>query len=565
MINPANSLLDLYYKYDNSQFREEIIPRATALRPALPLIPEELSLRPSPAFHIHRRKPINNRVVIKSPEDLAIFKDNWVRKAWKDSVVRVQVYGDKLYSQLHCFLGTYEEEEIQSGGYSRVLKAGNSNQLVMKRSSPRKFSINSKENLELVDINETEFAFYEDIQRREKEIQKNSRGKPNFPKVKLLLTSEHTDPRYSGAKSYAILMENLGLDLYDSSFERGFVSIEDFLLDTLTQLEALVYLHDAGYVHFDSKPENFFNSKPEKFINGGIADFGFTEKIPKGEKLTLDRGTQNNVSPEIMLSKQCNQKTDVWSFATAIYMAFTGEHLFDVGQDSITDERPILNHLHLIEKRLGNQSDKIAKMCSPQNTNEFLTKDPVTGRPRLKGEFSYSSPKGDSQNSFTIKPFSDESAKLIFPQYLESMGYTLLNGKWLKTGPEGVSVPMSSEIEKEYFKNWQQQELNRFVSLKKRVQQTFLKKSESLPLKERSKYIEDHKKTVAFLIEFLEKALELDPEKRVTSQELLDTDLIKLARKIREKREKSELIWVKQKARKTQAEQVAKILFSLKG
>jgi hypothetical protein len=114
----------------------------------------------------------SSNIEIKTKQDLAKFKQTWKRGLSRTSrqPVRLRVYEEALYNEVHAFFGTKDEDEIERGSSGRVLNAGSEKEHVMKRSSPRKFPLSSRNNLALIDTSENEFAFYEDIQRREQEI-----------------------------------------------------------------------------------------------------------------------------------------------------------------------------------------------------------------------------------------------------------------------------------------------------------------------------------------------------------------------------------------------------------
>jgi serine/threonine protein kinase len=256
------------------------------------------------------------------------------------------------------------------------------------------------------------------------------------------------------------------------------------------------------------------------------------------------------------LLKRCNQKADVWSFATAIYFAFTGEPLFDNESDFVHHKGSISNHLYLIEKRLGKLPEQIAKSCSRKGFNEFFKINPTTKKIKLKNEFRYLNPEGNPRNPFTIEPFSEESDEIIFPQYLQSFGFKKINGKWKKNEKDSDTwIPITGGKYSDSYKAWQKLEENRFKCFEQRVREVAQSKCGE-------KSSEEQQKIMLYadvLVDFLRLALELDPNKRATSDELLDTKLMKLARKLR-----GEMPTHQEEDRAAQAMRAARTLFSMK-
>lgn len=470
----------------------------------------------------------SNNVSINTEKDLADFISNWIRNSWEDKQkpVRVRVFKESLYDRLHDFLGTKQESEQVAP--TRILKVDQDAGYVMKRSSPRKLLHGEKVKRDLVEVSEQEFAFYQDIQERREALERISQGSPNFPQVKLLLTLDtpNRDPATIGSKSYAILMENFGPDLFELGCKSSIMSIEDQLINILTVLEALVFIHDAGYVHLDIKPENITKK--------GIIDFGFAQKILQG-RLRTTSGTRRYISPEILLLNLCDQRTDVWSLGIAVYTIFVREYLFNIDSDFRNYPGSVINHLALLRPRLSKTPGTLLGHCSKGIIDAYFTQDSGTKVLRLKRSFRHADVSFDpkkSKDPFTIKPNTPESDI----NHLKSLGIYPKDGKWFSISEEkgeASETLISDERILLLLKRWRKVEENRLAPFEKRIEQVALQRSLKLSLLEKEKY----KYFSRLLIDFLHMALEPDCSKRPTARELLKTELVIAAKKIRVRRE----------------------------
>ena len=101
-------------------------------------------------------------------------------------------------------------------------------------------------------------------------------------------------------------------------------------------LSALAALHDAGLVHRDVKPSNFFLTP-----NGGkLLDFGLARELPAEVERELGtttpdvtrpgqlRGTPGYMAPEQILGHAVDARTDLFAAGATLYEALTGHRPF---------------------------------------------------------------------------------------------------------------------------------------------------------------------------------------------------------------------------------------------
>jgi serine/threonine-protein kinase len=109
------------------------------------------------------------------------------------------------------------------------------------------------------------------------------------------------------------------------------MSVEDFLKIAIECAEALVAADQVGIVHCDIKPENIMLS------TSGIVkilDFGVAKFLPRSDQSsTIDRsgtigGTPAYMSPEVLLEKGADGRSDVFSLGLVLYEALAGHHPF---------------------------------------------------------------------------------------------------------------------------------------------------------------------------------------------------------------------------------------------
>lgn len=143
----------------------------------------------------------------------------------------------------------------------------------------------------------------------------------------------------------------------------------DYPMDDLMRIfhgvcRALHYVHRAGYVHADLKPDNILVNDE---LHVKLIDFGFATEM--GTKLKGFKGTWGYVAPE-QAGGTLTERTDVFNLGAAMYWAFTGEkvpsitpHATEAG-GFVPDDRVQLTAPKKIDTSIPQElSDLILQCC----------------------------------------------------------------------------------------------------------------------------------------------------------------------------------------------------------
>lgn len=125
---------------------------------------------------------------------------------------------------------------------------------------------------------------------------------------------------------------------FSVSMEEGYYTMTDYCqlssletrLSHCEQLsKALCYLHSAGFIHCDIKPDNIMS------VSGELKLIDFSSTCWIGTKNTfidtmgLEITTASYRAPEITLHNILTKKSDIWSMACVVYFILTKTHLFE--------------------------------------------------------------------------------------------------------------------------------------------------------------------------------------------------------------------------------------------
>ena len=96
----------------------------------------------------------------------------------------------------------------------------------------------------------------------------------------------------------------------------------------LQMLAVLYFIHGAGVIHFDVKPQNVFICEQNGKIAIKLGDFGFSTS---GTELAgaPAKGTVEYVSPEIARGKDVDGRTDLYSLGIMLYQLLEGRYPFE--------------------------------------------------------------------------------------------------------------------------------------------------------------------------------------------------------------------------------------------
>jgi len=161
--------------------------------------------------------------------------------------------------------------------------------------------------------------------------------------------------------------------------------------------DAVGYAHSKGIIHRDIKPSNFYMQTDGR---GMLGDWQTAAKVSNIEDLIMPtRGGTQHAYPSLLnavltgKATRATEKTDVYSTATTLYYALTGQDAFDYkivqddcGKELKVGERSLKVKLQTGE--CGNGSEFISPEIHAKNTKRAISKLPAKYRSFFKRAFS---------------------------------------------------------------------------------------------------------------------------------------------------------------------------------
>lgn len=157
---------------------------------------------------------------------------------------------------------------------------------------------------------------------------------------------------FEDSGSYFLVMQFVeGTNVGARIEEEGYLSIEETVPIALQTLAGLDYIHRKGVVHRDLKPANLLLTK-EREVK--LADFGIARIVGTSRKTQpgMAIGTYVYMSPEQLLGKNADHRTDIYSLGITLYemlageLPFQGNTTYEVCRQHLEDPMP-----SILEKR----------------------------------------------------------------------------------------------------------------------------------------------------------------------------------------------------------------------
>lgn len=242
----------------------------------------------------------------------------WIFKKKKNkknisSQSTISEFDDPNKSELEiCQVGPYEIiAPIGSGGMGTVYKA-----------------IDRSKDL-TVAVKVLDLRFDEDPKRRKQDFLGREvmiAASLNHPNIIRMDKNIHETIDTMGRTRRCIIMEFIdGHNLKKHITDRD-LNIRQMIEICIKLCYGLDYLHQHGIVHRDIKPANFLFSKDGKQVK--IVDFGLSKTNATwwGWIIKETGGTRTYMSPEQILKKNLDARSDIFSFGITMYELFSGKH-----------------------------------------------------------------------------------------------------------------------------------------------------------------------------------------------------------------------------------------------
>jgi calcium-dependent protein kinase len=169
---------------------------------------------------------------------------------------------------------------------------------------------------------------------------------------------------YEEPTSIYIVMEYCsGEEVFDKILSSSmFTEIESASIVSM-MLHALQYLHSAGIVHCDVKPQNvMFANKTDQTVK--LIDFNLCKFSIEGVNYT-PRGTPEYLAPEI-IEGRFSSASDIWSIGVIIYIFLSGEFPFRGESTNLLYKQIKEGHLNMTDglwKCITEEAKDLIRKC----------------------------------------------------------------------------------------------------------------------------------------------------------------------------------------------------------
>jgi serine/threonine protein kinase len=145
------------------------------------------------------------------------------------------------------------------------------------------------------------------------------------------------------------------------SLKRSFPWIQRCLI-ALQISSAMSYVNSKGYMHRDLTAMNILlQSEPgQRFPKAIVADFGLSTKIPKPTDEPEQCGSQDYMSPEMLLEQRYDEKSDVFSFGVIVCQMIAR---IEADHDDFIKSRT---------KHFGIDFEEFIKICPSDTPRDFF-------------------------------------------------------------------------------------------------------------------------------------------------------------------------------------------------
>nr|XP_053783412.1 myosin light chain kinase 2, skeletal/cardiac muscle [Desmodus rotundus] len=127
--------------------------------------------------------------------------------------------------------------------------------------------------------------------------------------------------------------------------------------------DGILFMHKMRVLHLDLKPENILCVNTTGHLVK-IIDFGLARRYNPNEKLKVNFGTPEFLSPEVVNYDQISDKTDMWSLGVITYMLLSGLSPFLGDDDTETLNNVLSGNWYFDEETFEGVSDEAKDFVS---------------------------------------------------------------------------------------------------------------------------------------------------------------------------------------------------------
>ncbi|XP_039719963.1 myosin light chain kinase 2, skeletal/cardiac muscle [Pteropus medius] len=127
--------------------------------------------------------------------------------------------------------------------------------------------------------------------------------------------------------------------------------------------DGILFMHKMRVLHLDLKPENILCVNTTGHLVK-IIDFGLARRYNPNEKLKVNFGTPEFLSPEVVNYDQISDKTDMWSMGVITYMLLSGLSPFLGDDDTETLNNVLSGNWYFDEETFEAVSDEAKDFVS---------------------------------------------------------------------------------------------------------------------------------------------------------------------------------------------------------